>query len=728
MPEIRQLSVSVINKIAAGEVIERPASVVKELLENSVDSGARRIEVALGQGGSEYIRVSDDGCGIDPDQLTLAVASHATSKIRDADDLFQVLTLGFRGEALASISEVSRFLIRSRLPDAPAGAQLEVIGGERSPVAPCGCGPGTTIEVRDLFFNTPVRRKFLRASNTELGHATEAFTRVALAAANVHFVFKHNDRVIYDLPPAQSWRERIAAFFGREIGQGLIAVEGSEASAEEIRLSGYVGDPQLSRPNNRLQYLFLNGRFIRDRSLQHALGEAYRGLLLTGRFPIAFLRLEMPAELVDVNVHPTKLEVRFQDSSRIYGQLLGTIRRRFLTTDLTARVAPLADEGTTGATASGAEAGRSFGGAPSSVLPVSGAVDDGGDSSRPAATGGTVVRTGEVAPAWTPGLDWPRPEGRGSEAYDAQHAARQRAELVAWAQGRLPLTTPPAQRGLDGSGRVGSLVGEPPRGRDETPWGSDSRCDADNSPSMPTEGLHREALGGLGEGDASGLRGTSSATPSNSDNTRVGGAVAGEMSSSAGRGHAARVVGVQLQNRYLITENEEGIVIIDQHALHERVLYEQLREKVLGGRFETQRLLVPEPVALTPAEAGILLEARETLACLGIGIEPFGGGTVLVTSYPAMLVNLGPAEVVRQVLERLMAGGKSIDRRDLVDELLHMISCKAAVKAGDRLTPGEVESLLEQRHLFQDTHHCPHGRPTALVFTREELDKRFRRI
>src|SRR5437764_1748357 len=335
MPSIRQLPPSVVNKIAAGEVIERPASVVKELLENSVDAGATRIDVALGQGGTDLIRVVDNGWGIAADDLPLAVASHATSKIATADDLFRVGTFGFRGEALASIAEVSHLMIRSRLASDDSGHEVEVVGGLRREIAPCGCPIGTSIEIRNLFYNTPVRRKFLRASQTEIGHATEAFTRIALGQPGIHFTLRHNDKLLFDLPPAAQWRERIAAIFGRDLESTLIPLDNRDG---DVRLFGFAADPEHSRANNRLQYVLLNGRFIRDRSLQHALSEAYRGLLLGGRFPIAFLRLEVPSDAVDVNVHPTKLEVRFADSGRIYALLLGTIRKKFLATDLTARV------------------------------------------------------------------------------------------------------------------------------------------------------------------------------------------------------------------------------------------------------------------------------------------------------------------------------------------------------------------------------------------------------
>jgi DNA mismatch repair protein MutL len=303
MPSIQQLSASVVNKIAAGEVIERPASVLKELLENSVDAGARRIDVTLEKGGSDVIRIADNGCGIAAEELPLAIASHATSKIRSADDLFSVMTLGFRGEALASIAEVSRLLIRSRTAEAASGSELEVVGGVAGAVTPVGCPVGTTIEVRNLFFNTPVRHKFMRSAQTEMGHSIEAVTRLALAHPQIHFTLTHNGRTVHDLPPLPNIHGRITAFFGEELANDLIEVR---SASDGIALDGFVANPMHSRATTRMQYLFLNGRAIRDRALQHALVEAYRGLMLTGRQPICFLRLSMPADLVDVNVHPTK--------------------------------------------------------------------------------------------------------------------------------------------------------------------------------------------------------------------------------------------------------------------------------------------------------------------------------------------------------------------------------------------------------------------------------------
>ncbi len=616
MPRINRLSQSLINKIAAGEVIERPASVVKELMENAVDAGASRIDVAVQTGGTELVRVVDNGSGIPADELPLAVASHATSKIHDADDLFHVATLGFRGEALASIAEVSRLTLRSRTPHSPEGSEITVVGGTVSEAVPCGCPVGTIVEVANLFFNTPVRRKFLRSAQTELGHVTEAFTRIALAQPHGHFTLRHNDRPVLDLPSSQSWLQRIASIAGQPLADSLIWVESTNGP---VRVSGYVAHPAHSRSNNRMQYLFLNGRHIRDRSLQHALQEAYRGLLMTGRYPIAFLLLEMPADVVDVNVHPTKLEVRFQDSGQIYGQLLSTLRTQFLSTDLS-----------------------------------------------------------------TPG-QIPHDEDP-SGAHDSQQALRTRQQIVDWAKGKTQSwTTPPQSPAAPTSGSPLELT----------------RLNRSWAPAAPDE--------------------TDDGAPTDPQTHR-------DPSSPASFGNAPPHKAFQVHNRYLVAESEDGLMVIDQHALHERILFEQLRARIASGPIESQALLVPEPVDLAPAEAAAALEHAPLLAQLGVKIEPFGGDTVLVSSYPAMLANMNPGEVLHTLLEPLLAGGKLPDQRDLLDELLHMIACKAAVKAGDRLVPEEITALLQQRHLIDDAHHCPHGRPTALVFSREELDRQFKRI
>ena len=639
MRKIKQLPSSVVNKIAAGEVIERPASVLKELLENAVDAGASRIDVSITQGGSEMIRVADNGCGVAADQLPPALDSHATSKIHDADDLFRITTLGFRGEALASIAQVSQLRLRSRTSEAEAGAELQVNGGQRRDVTPCAGSVGTVVEVRELFYNTPVRRKFLRSTQTEMGHCSEAVTRLALAQPHVHVTLRHNERSILDLAPVESWRTRIAALVGDELGESLIWVESTD---DQTRLTGYVADPSQSRTNNRMQYLFINGRYIRDRSMQHALREAYRGLLTTGRYAIAFLRIEMLPEMVDVNVHPTKLEVRFQDGGRLYSHLLGTLRTRFLTMDLTCK----------------------------------------------------------IRPAGSP------PEAEPATAHDERQTAKVQTEFVRWARGQLADAGDPSQsasvpEGSDAYGRRGEDDWqEGPHPENEPPGGGKS---------LELTRLDRSWRPG-DDGKPTGNRPPRTAEP-------------------AGPTRAAdSVSAIQVHNRYLITESEEGVVVIDQHALHERILYEELREKVLDGKLEAQQLLVPEAVHLAAAETAAVLDAQNLLSQLAVAVEPFGGDTVLVSSYPAMLANMNPAEVLHRIADELLLGDRPPDRRDLLDGLLHMISCKAAIKAGDHLTAEEIAALLQKRHFTQDSHHCPHGRPTALVFTHKELDRKFKRI
>ena len=643
MPTIRQLPIGLVNKIAAGEVIERPASVVKEIIENSIDAGATHVELVVEGGGIELIRISDNGYGIASDQLELAVAPHATSKLHSSDDLFDVKTLGFRGEALASIAEISHLTLRSRTSDSDSGYELCVKGGEKEPIRPCSGPVGTTIEIRHLFFNTPVRRKFMKTSQTEMGHVTEAFTRIALAYPQVHMVLSNNDRVMHDLLPTDRWSERIRAFFGDEVADSLISIDQRD---ERVAIHGHVTDPSVSRSNNRMQYLFLNGRYIRDRSLQHALGEAYRGLLMVGRMPVCFLHVQVDPKTVDVNVHPTKVEVRFEDSGAIYTRLLHSLRHKFLNSDLVAKIrTPTASP---------------------SVMPTL------ADASMPMTT-----------------LHHVSNDGNGSD-------------LLQWAKSNTAIATPDF-RPFQGFNSPGLATGNRPTARMDDPFYTPTA-------SQPWSAETAIALADLEKNEST------LATPVH----RV------DLARDIEGSH--KQLGFQIHNRYLVTQDESGMVIVDQHALHERILYEQIKTKVMSKSLERQRLLVPESVTLTANEAAAAADYRETLAEIGIEVEPFGGDAILVTSYPAMLAKMHPAEMLRQVLEPLMTGGKKPDARDLLDDLMNMIACKAAVKAGDRLSPDEITALLEQRHCYQDTHHCPHGRPTALFLSREQLDKMFKRI
>ena len=644
LPTIRQLPPNLINQIAAGEVIERPASVVKELLENSIDAGAQRIEVTIAGGGSELIRISDDGCGMTAEQLPLAVSSHATSKLPDDDSLFHVATLGFRGEAIASIGSVSHLTIRSRTESEDSGSELAVRGGVIESPVPCGCPTGTVMEVRNLFFNTPVRHRFLKTAQTERGHIVEAFTRLALANPQIHFVLTNNDKQLYDLPVTDRWAGRIEAFFGAEVSESLIPINSDDG---QIKISGYVCDPSVSRGNNRMQYLFLNGRHIRDRALQHALSESYRGMLMVGRHPVCFLRMDMPADMIDVNVHPSKLEVRFTDGGRIYSRLLQSLRHQFLTTNLTQRVGP--------------------------PEPIK---DDSDLRQTPSSELGLPVSVEQ----------------------------QQRQAVIDWAR--------TGQSNNDDAARDVQLGGIPafqpfpgnnsnlnPGGASAT--GTTSADMASGTTKAPTE----------------------QAPLDSPDNDQAKASADADQPSVC-------YLGFQVHNRYLVTQDESGMVVIDQHALHERVLYERVCAKVLSenASLESQRLLVPEPVSLTPAERTAALEVKETLARIGIEIDEFGGETILIHSYPAMLPKTSPGDMLRTLLESVISAGKQPDPKDLLNHLLSTIACKAAVKAGDPLNSEEITSLLEQKELYHETHHCPHGRPTALFFSRDELDRMFGRL
>ncbi|QDT31630.1 DNA mismatch repair endonuclease MutL [Thalassoglobus polymorphus] len=623
---IHQLSASVINKIAAGEVIERPASVVKELLENSVDALSTRIEVDIEQGGAELIRIVDDGEGIHPDDIELSIASHATSKIADADDLFSVRTMGFRGEALASISEVSHFRLRTKQHGQQVGTEMEVNGGIVKEPKTCGCPEGTQIEVRQLFCNTPVRRKFLKTQATEFGHISEQFTRVALANPNLHMVLRHNGKTVYELPATHRFIERLELFYGSELAQNLIWVE---AEHEGTRLWGYVAHPSQSKSTRKGQYLFLNGRWIQDRSLQHALGEGYRGLVMIGRQPIAFLFLDLNPELVDVNVHPTKSEVRFRDSQVLYRLMLSTLRNKFLSMDLDSKLS----------------------------------------------------------------VDRAQPEASGPKS-EPQEMQR---ELVSWAKNQLD------EQKSHGSlfEAVSKLAGP----------------EVGPAPSQPSA---EQLQSGPSLGGASGTE-----VPSKPGGvTHIESIEASEHPASA----AAEIRAMQIHDCYLVVESTDGLTVIDQHALHERIMYEQLRRRILSGGVEVQKLLIPLTVELSSREASTLLDQEDLLKELGLHIQEFGGSTIALTGYPTLLAKADPKSLLRDIVDLLESSGRKLERRDLIDELLHMMSCKAAIKAGQRLTFEEMESLLAQRHLCDDHHHCPHGRPTALKLSRDELDRQFGRL
>ena len=630
MSPIRVLPIHLVNKIAAGEVVERPASVVKELVENALDAGATRIDVAVEDGGRRLVQVTDNGGGMSAEDVALAFAPHATSKIAAEDDLFAIGTMGFRGEALASIASISHARIQSRRPEDDGGHEVTASGEEVAPVRPCPAAPGTTISVRDLFYNTPARRKFMRTANTEMGHVVEQLTRLALPHPHVAFTLSHNGRVVKDLPPAETTRQRAADLFGPELAEGLLSLLPRRGP---VRVAGLIAPPAAARGSGKWQYLFLNGRYIRDRLLSHALREAFRGRIDPSRWPVALIFLQVPPGEVDVNVHPTKVEVRFRNGQIVHGELLAalteTLNRAELNPDaVVTRVQPLP--------------------APTPPLP------------------------GQTAP--------PVPA---EEDAAGDEATARRQESLRQALADFFKSVPPSQPRLSFPEPQGPPRPAPPRAAEHAPG--------------PGPLLH---------------------TPPHEPANRPAEAAP----------PAPRPAAIQIHDSYIVSAVDDGLVIIDQHALHERVLYNELRSRLAEGRLTGQRMLIPASFPVTAGEADTLERHRELLGRLGIEVGAFGPDTMAVQQFPTLLAERGvrPVEFLRELLDRL-GEDETTGSEHLLEDILAVMSCKAAVKAGDPLTGEEIASLLAKARDLEKSSACPHGRPTTLRMTLKDLEKQFRR-
>jgi DNA mismatch repair protein MutL len=592
------------NQIAAGEVIERPASVVKELVENALDAGARRIQIDLEEGGVKLIRVTDDGCGIDEHELPLAFAAHATSKLSNVSDLDHIATLGFRGEALASIASVARVRAFSRRHEQLLGAQLEIEGGRAGDARQAGGAAGTSIEVRDLFFNTPARRRFLKTTATELGRALDVIQRLALAQVGVGFVATHDGRRLFDVEPAMDLRARVRRTFGAELADALVAVSGQDG---DTRLEGFVAPVRFARGDTTRQMWFLNGRPLRDKILARVLRDAHRGFLVEGKQPTAFLALAMDPAKVDVNVHPAKAEVRFRDERRMFGFLVASLRGAVQSTDM----------------ATPGERMISF------ALRRDGAVDEAG--------GGVLMP--QPAPSFAP-----RQHGF------ADSGAMPRADRPVYVHESVAPS---------GAGAAGSSSGyERPANSREEP-----------------------------------LRGPF----------------------------------LQVARTYIVRALPDGFEVLDQHALHERLTFEQLREEHERGQIEIQHRLTPELVEVGAAHARLLEDHFEALARVGVVLGRFGEGVIAVHGLPARLRRPDAESLVRDVVETIERCGTTPDSAQLMEEVLHRAACRSSVMAGDELSEIEIRALLARAAGSAHDQTCPHARPTRVRFTLADLEKAFHR-
>jgi DNA mismatch repair protein MutL len=691
---IRELPDELVSQIAAGEVVERPASVVRELVDNALDAGATQIAVRLAAGGVRAIVIEDDGIGIVPEELPLALRRHATSKIRSLDDLEHVLTMGFRGEALAAIASVSELALLSRTPAATHAQRLDARSGE---LAPAARAVGTTVEVRELFFSTPARRKFLKSDSTELAHCVDAVRRHALVRPDVGFTVWHEGRLV------EQWRangeaQRILDVLGEEFVANSRPLE---ARVGGVALRGRVGLPAAARTRSDHQYVYVNGRYVRDRLIAHALRAAYEDVLHGQRQPAYVLFIEVDPATVDVNVHPTKIEVRFRDSRAIHQAVLHAVEAVLAPSAAAAGAAAVSGDAADAGSA--ASTGTTFA-APSAVgslLAPDGL--DAGDARGPAPLNGIdaafLPRGAASGPAF------------GAGGAGAWSAGGERGGPRAWS----PEALAPARPWTIGAGATtASLFAlSAAESAERTGTGADAAATApltarEALPAWPPASLAGTATFPASSNDAA------------ADTLRVqAGAHAGEW--PLGRAIA------QLAGVYVLAENAQGLVVVDMHAAHERIVYERLKAGAAAHDMPTQALLIPATFAATPAESALAETHAEALRALGLDISALGPHTLAVRSLPAALLQADPVELARSVLADLA----EVDASRLVerarDEVLASMACHGAVRANRRLTIEEMNALLRQMEATERADQCNHGRPTWRQVTMKELDALFLR-
>jgi DNA mismatch repair protein MutL len=671
MGKIHVLSETVANQIAAGEVVERPASVVKEMLENSLDAGATRIKISVEAGGKKLIQITDNGCGMVRDDAMLAFERHATSKIKNAEDLLSVATLGFRGEALPSIASVSRLRLETRAAEEAAGTVVEINGGKIARVEEAGLPLGTSITVRDLFFNVPARKKFLKAESTELSHIASLVTHYALAHPEKHFELHSAANAMLVAPPVAGYSERVYQVFGKETLDQLIPVaarqalervglpqpppwrrkeeeDGEESAPKELgemHLHGFVSKPEIQKLNRNSIFVFVNGRLIRDRLVQHALTEAYRNIIPPSVYPVVLLFLEMPAAEVDVNVHPSKTEVRFRQQSVMHDFVRDSVRAALMK----ARPVPqFVTEMRAHATAS-----QSL--TPGAMTP--GALNPEANDWEPA----SVVASAADVPA-----NWPAYDPAASGGFALQAAA----------------PPPISQRfQFEGGIAVEANAGIPvARGLESIP---DNGC----APALDV-GEEEPTLSALG---------------------------------------TLKPLG-QIRNSFILAVNEDGLWIVDQHVAHERVLFERILKQRAVQKVESQRLLMPIVLELSPAQQAVFTEISDELQHNGFEAEPFGARSVAVKVAPAGVDAAAVEHMLHELLDQFSREEQSLNLEKIRARIAASIACHAAIKVNMPLEQNKMEWLLAELAKTDHPMSCPHGRPVVLRYSVKDIQKAFKRI
>ncbi len=710
MGQIKLLPEDLINKIAAGEVVERPASALKELIENSIDAGADQIHIETERGGKYLIRVADNGAGMSPEDAELALERHATSKIKSIDDLFKISTMGFRGEALPSIASVSKFTLITRTRDSDAAVKITVNGGKDKVVTTASRAPGTTVEVKDLFFNVPGRRKFLKSDSTEFAHISETVSRIALAHPHIRFQLLHNGRKYLNAPKTDSLKERAISILGREIGEDLYPFR---AVKPNFKLRGLFSSPNNTTKGTKGIYIFVNNRFVKDRNLSHACQEAYRAIIEKGRYPYVILFIDIDPELVDVNVHPQKIEVRFHNQSEIFATLLNALRAGIAHTPWLHAKSP----------------GKKL------FPPTAGELPPPPQSTESAATPESSVpsiSSGQFAPPPTPPENWSPPRQSPDVSKNSIEPAHLKAEnyptypnqrkapYAAYPTGEMP--EPPQRRPPSAKLGVDFIPGwDPtPPPDNSTPPGSSSAPTGEVSPptgetaTIPKSGERAEPT---------------PFPPLQSPPTQPLPAEQRELSHTGEKGFFSQLHYIgQFAEMYLIFSSPDGekLILIDQHAAHERISYQRLLREFERGKIASQGYLTPQTIELPLSKAQLMEQHLEEFRKLGFVIEPFGTKTFAIKEAPVHL--RGDIKgLVLDILEDLARGDGRETLRDQRDNLLMKMACHSSIRGRHRLTPDEVRELLRQLDEIEFGTHCPHGRPLYTEFTKKELEKRFHR-
>ncbi|MGM0370421.1 MAG: DNA mismatch repair endonuclease MutL [Bacillota bacterium] len=646
MGEINQLSEKVSNKIAAGEVVERPASVVKELVENSIDAGSTEIEVQVKDGGKKEIQVIDNGSGMDAEDAKLAFKRHATSKIEEANDLFALRTLGFRGEALPSIVAVSKVQLITRTEDNLKGTKLKVEGGEIKSQESCGCRQGTNIRVRDLFFNTPVRYKYLKQTSTEIGHISNIINRLSLAYPEISFSLEHNGRSVLETSGSDNLLDVVFNIYGKKVAKNMIEVDYED---QYMKLKGYVSKPSITRSSRKHQSYFVNGRFIKSNLMGKAVKDAYHTLLKVHKYPIVVLKLKLNPILVDVNVHPTKLEAKFSRGSVVFNLVEQGVKRALQASDLVPEIK----------------------------------LDEGKDGEEETTDTTTDKATKE------------------------NNKTKNKTENERAVQSEIQFSNKKEKSNKSQSSNKSGASFRPQKKDQDSKEERAEKIEKLYGGQMPTT-----------EVDDSKNK-----TNSDGQATKLEEAVQ-EGDSTYGADGNLIPLG-QIHQTYIVAQSLDGMCLIDQHALHERINYEKLLASFKEEEVNVQELLVPLKLDLTHQEIQLLTEKQEQLEKIGFEIEEFGGGTYVVQGVPAKLYSLDNQELIFSSIEKLLTEEIS-EEHELVEGFITMLACKMSVKAGDKLSKQEMNRLLSDMKKYDIT-NCPHGRPAILKLTTEELAKKFKR-